>query len=307
MKRVLITGAGGFVCRHIAEAFANAGDQVYALDQCFDADLLQSWQGRITCIQADAGDLPDIIFDVFVHGAAITGTPASSPLGAFRENLDCALQAMEWAVDHAIRALFISSSGVYDQTEPGPVDENAAARPVGMYAVAKYTIERLVATATHENDVQWAAIRLSNIYGPGESIRPSRPFLSIVGRMVHEALTTGQINVPAYEAARDWTFAPDIGEAVHALAAAQRWTHSLYNVASEQRFTADEIAARIVEFIPTVALIRVTERPAERAALTRLGYLSNARFTDATHFHSWTPFAEGVRATVAWMREQVTL
>ncbi len=305
MKRVLITGAGGFVCRHIAEAYANVGDEVYALDQCFDADLLASWRGRITTIEADAGDLPDVLFDMFIHGAAVTGANKQSPMQDLRANLDTALQAMEWAGAHATRAMFISSSGIYDRSAAGPVHEDDAARPLGMYAIAKYTIERLVVTAAKEHGAQWTTLRLSNIYGPGESMRPSRPSLSVVGRMVDEALTTGQINVPAWEAARDWTYAPDIGRAVRTLMKLETWQHAIYNVASEQRFTADEIAAQIAELIPGTALIRLTERPADRPALTRLGYLSNARLIEATGFRCWTPFAQGLRETVDWMREQV--
>lgn len=298
--RVLVTGAGGFVCRHIVEALTKGGAHVHALDQRFDSDLLQSWSGRI---EASTGDLPDEQFDLLIHGAAVTGAVHQKLMGDFRVNMDAALFAMEWAADHTDRALFISSSGIYDRTAPGPISEDWPARPQGLYAVAKYTIERLVETFAAEHGMQWATVRLSNIYGPGERVRTSRPRLSLVGNMIHEALTAAQITVPAYEAARDWTFAPDVGETFRVLAEASHWSYALYNVASEQQLTADEIAAHIAQLIPDVALQRVAECPSDRLPLTRLGYLSNARFVSDIGFDQWTPLMDGLRETVQWMRE----
>src|SRR5262249_36618008 len=140
-----------------------------------------------------------------------------TPMENFRANLDTALIAMAWAVNYAQRALFISSSAIYEHTAPGPVTEADSAAPRGMYAIAKYSIERLVHTYTTDYGCLWTTIRLSNVYGTGEVVRTTRPRLSLVGRMIYEAVTNGSVEVPAFEPARDWTFGADIGRAVAAL------------------------------------------------------------------------------------------
>ena len=61
-KRVLVTGGGGFVCRHIIEALLRAGYDVVALDRAFDADLLAYWRtqwaGRVEILTESITDLP---------------------------------------------------------------------------------------------------------------------------------------------------------------------------------------------------------------------------------------------------------
>jgi UDP-glucose 4-epimerase len=306
--KVLVTGAGGCVCRHIVNAVEEGGHHVVALDRHFDPDLRATWRGEVELLEGDVTALPDEPVDVLIHGAAVTGSPEAlnqTAMHNFRATLDPALSAMSWAADHAKRAMFISSSAVYDRTDPGPVDETMPAVPRGLYAVAKHSIERLVETYAAEYGYRWTTIRLSNVFGPGEMPRPTRPRLSLIGHLIRQALTDGRITVSTEEPARDWTFAPDIGRVVNALLGVREWSHTLYHVASEQRATPGEIALLLETVIPELVCVFIQAPLPDRPRLTRLGYLANARLRKETGFSAWTAFEDALRQTVEWQRAQL--
>ncbi len=311
-RSVLITGAGGFVCGSITRVLLERGWQVAAVDRQFDETTQQSlqaqWGDQIRFVQADSNHLPDINVDALVHGAAVTASPEELGQSAednFRSNIEPLLAVSEWANEHKVkRTLFISSSAVYAATDPGPVSETLPTSPSGLYAVAKQTTEFLVNTLHDIYGRDVATIRLSNIYGPDEQARPTRPRISLVGQMVQQALQSGKITVYQNDPARDWTYAPDIGVNVDSLLSQPVLHHSLYNVASEQVFSPTDIAMTLQALMPKIVLdVRLGTNP-NIPKLTRLGYLSHQRLQVETGFDGWTPFEKGLQQVIAERTEK---
>ncbi len=312
-SRVLITGAGGFVCSSIAQALLVEGWQVIAVDRQFDNDLRANWTKRwgdsVTFVQTDSVNLPPFEVDAVVHGAAITASPeelGQSQEANFRANIDPLLAVLEWAQRYRVgRVLSISSSAVYAATEVGAVNETLPTSPMGLYAVAKQMMESLLATLHHEYKRDVATIRLSNVYGPDEQPRSTRPRVSLVAKLIQEALNTGKITVYQDDPARDWTFAPDIGAAVAALLKQPTLNHALYNVASEQVLSPTNIAKVIHKLMPEVQLQIQEGRNPNAPILTRLGYLSHQRLQDTTGFNNWTAFEKGIRQALENQHREV--
>lgn len=311
--RVLITGAGGFVCSSIARVLLADGWQVIAVDRQFDADLqanwTKQWSERITFVQADSTNLPSVEADAVVHGAAITASPeelGQTPEANFKANIDPLLAVLEWAQQHKVsRVLSISSSAVYAAIEAGAVSETLPTSPMGLYAVAKQTMESLITTLHSEYKRDAAVIRLSNIYGPDEQPRSTRPRVSLVAKLIQQAVQTGKITVYQDDSARDWTFAPDVGAAVAALLRPSHLDHALYNVASEQVLSPLEIATVIHKLMPQLELeVRDGCNP-DTPMLTRRGYLSHRRLQDETGFDGWTPFEDGIRQALERQQMEV--
>lgn len=307
MARVLVTGAGGFVCRHIVNELLRLDHSVIAVDRLFDADIKQFWSAhaQIELIEGSIDRLPAIEADVVIHGAAVTASPeelGQTPVANLRANLDPLLYMLDWLNANKIdRSIFISSSAVFRETPAGPVHETDPANPLGLYAVAKVTMETLIETLRQEHGLDALVIRLSNIYGPMEAARSTRPNISIVGRMVNEALTRGTITVNMNEPARDWTLAGDIGRVTHHLIAASNLPHALYQVASGQVLAPLDIAETICKYAPSAEIVRVSE-PFQ---LARLGYLSNQRLRQDTGFDDWTAFERGIETVIDWQREKI--
>lgn len=302
-RRVLVTGAGGFVCRNIVRALLEAGYSVVAVDQAFDTDSKALWKakwgGRITLIESDVLDLPGLEVDGLIHGAAITASPeeiGQTPEDNFRANMDPVLHMLEWAVRQQVRrAVFISSGAVYRVTEPGPLDETAPASPYGIYAVAKHATETLIETLRGEYGRDVICVRLSSVYGEDEFTRDTRPRTSLVSRMIVDALKTGQVRVNTGEAARDWTLALDVGRAVESLLSARMLSHALYHVASGEVLTPLEIAQIIQQHLPGTQT-EVETTPLE--SHPRRGYLRSDRLVADTSFDQWTPFHQGIKQVI---------
>ncbi len=304
--RVLVTGAGGFVCSNIVGTLLAQGYDVIAADRAFDAQLMDSlrteWRGRMTLLETDAAHLPAVDVNALVHGAAITASPEESgqtPEDHFRANMNPLLTMLEWSARNQVRrAIFLSSSAVYRQTMSGTVHETMLPHPHGLYAIVKQTMEVLVETLRDLYGRDVITLRLSNIYGLNEHTRFTRPRVSLVARMIDEALRTGTVTAYENSVARDWTFAPDIGNVIDLLLRLPTVKHTLYNTASEQVLNQQQIAEAIQAALPNVRIELHAGSDPNESQITRFGYLSSERLREETGFNDWTPFAEGIKQII---------
>lgn len=299
MRRVIITGANGFVGSNIAAQFSQADWLVYAVDRT-EANLGGAGlpTGRIRQIVADCADLPALNADLLIHAAAITATPeerGESPEANLRANIDPLLSVMEYSERQRIpRSLFVSSAAVFGEAPDPPFDESAPRRPGTVYGLAKTFMEDAVAMMRRAYRREFVCVRLGAIYGPNEVVRSTRPVLSLVAQMIGAALKEGEIVVNRPLQRRQWTYAPDIGRATIALADADKLDHGLYNLAGGERLSNLEVARQITEIMDGITLrIKQTEAP-ERAS-SSAGWLDNRRFRGDVGFSDWTKMS---RATL---------
>lgn len=310
MRRILVTGANGFVCSNIIDVLLSRGWFVYAADRVFDNPAITRWNpDQVQQITGDVESLPAIPdLDALLHGAAVTAGPQprdETPEDNFMANLNPALAMLHYADKHHVgRAIFISSSAVYRESAPGSVPESQPPAPLGLYAVAKTTIESLVETLNHLYKRDVICIRPGNIYGPHEYLRETRPHASLVQQLINQS-HAGSITINDNIAAREWTFAPDIGAAVDALLRTKDLNHAVYNVAAGQVYTLHQIAESIQAAQPErdITLHTISEQPAY--PLTRHGTLDTTRLQSDTGFNDWTPLTEGIRQTLHTMQQEV--
>lgn len=226
-SRVLVTGAGGFVCSEIAVALAAAGHEVLATDRRFDGPT----RARLDGIDLIEGDLSGALAamrarpGVVIHGAAITVDPARIGLtraAHIRLNMDLLGTALDFAsTAGARRFVFLSSMGVFDAADlPAPdgrFTEATVPSATCPYAAAKRAGE-IVTQAAAADGFATLSLRLGNIFGPHEAIRETRQHLCLVARMIAEARQTGVITVATPEARREWAWLPDLARRIARLA-----------------------------------------------------------------------------------------
>lgn len=299
MRRVIVTGANGFIGSNIVSELVQLGWRVYAVDLAFDNPACDTWDTtRVEMIHSSCESLPDLSADALIHGAFITASPDArneSPEQNLRANLDPLLGMMEYAKCNKIaRSIYISSSGVYRTMPDTLIDETRPANPLGVYAVAKTMMENLVETMRTVYHRDMICVRLGNIYGRYEYQRDTRPFLSVIGQMIHDATTTGNIKVYRPAETREWTYSADIGRAIHALLTAGKLNHPLYHLASGERMSNLSLAYLIQSAIESATVEIVDEKLDNKPKLTRLGTLDNSRLLQDTGFNDWTTLTSGI-------------
>ena len=304
MATVLLTGAGGFVVRHVAAELAERGARVLLVDTWFDPDMVAAWRGRdaalLTC---DAGALErhvDEPVDAVVHGAAVTAAPAElgwSPEAYLQAELNTALAVWRWADAAGVRRrVFISSAGVFAGDEADELDEAVAPRPRSHYGLAKYLIERAVSALREFDGRDACSLRLGDVFGPAERARTTRPRVSLLQSMLDAARQGEPVHAHVPSAARAWSYAPDIGAALHTLLQAPSLRHALYHLSSPERFDEQGLATELVAFVPGARLQTIA---ADASQVRPRGLFATPRFDAEFPLHRWTPFRAALAAVVA--------
>jgi GDP-4-dehydro-6-deoxy-D-mannose reductase len=191
MRRILVTGARGFIARHLALELASRGHEVVGA-QHHQAEVAQPPQGfarLISCDLMDADQTARVIAEaqpsVVVHLATgRVGVEVESVQSVASDDLAMTANLLDalGRSDDVQHVLFASSAAVYDPTAPMPVAETAAIKPHSPYGVSKAAAEALISGfARGEHAV--TVLRFANVVGPGER-RPS--VVSSVSRQIAE-------------------------------------------------------------------------------------------------------------------------
>lgn len=315
----LVTGATGFLGRHLVPALIEAGYPVRAfVRSTSDTKALRSLgvelaHGEVT----NAGDVDQAVRGVrhVVHAAGLFrfwGPPRQFE----RVNVEGTAYVMEACARHGVeRVVHVSTIALVGIVEPGQViDETYPSRPADAYQRSKLDGENIVRLFVASAHVPAVILRPGAFYGPWGRYAFNRLFFEDPLRGLRIKVHGGRrITFPA--------FVPDVARAIVAALSRGR-VGEVYNVSGEPitHNAANEIISRLAGISPfrvnvpagvMLAMARAMERAAE--ATGREPYyplnLANYVFTDwpvsshkaraELHFQS-TPFVEGARQTLDW-------
>lgn len=297
-RSVLITGAGGFVGAHLAQGFLAMGATVTAFDIAFDAPTIARLSGATlveTALTKEAlAGLPRAA--LVIHGAAIT-TPAEAFGLTEAQHLERNIDLLNDTLAHAVGSgasdfVFLSSSGVFGPEDSAGVHlETTPATSVAGYAQAKRAGE-LATAAANNQAIRAISLRLGPVYGPHEVARSTRNVVSQVRRWLDRALCGEPIVVDVPEESRDWTFAPDLAEAIDAVLAQEPRLTGVVHLTSADIISNLELAQAIAALIDGAeVLVRPSGAPARLP-------MASVRL-DMPSLLSWTALPTGLSLTLA--------
>jgi UDP-glucuronate 4-epimerase len=239
MKKILLTGAAGFIGSNTASALLRRGDTVVGVDNLNDYYDPARKHANLEEVRTTAPDPQKFIFhtedirdedameglfaehefDAIIHLAAMAGVRASieDPKLYFDVNLGGTLTLLEAAQRHGQpRFVFASTSSVYGRTKVIPfIETDSADRPLAPYPASKRAAELLGYSYFHLFGQNFTALRFFTVYG-----RRGRP--DMMAYLVLDNIFRGK-EVPVYnhgQMHRDWTYVDDIVQGL--LAAADR-------------------------------------------------------------------------------------
>ncbi len=261
--KILVTGAGGFVGRHLLEHLAACGDRVVAADRSV---IIAPAAQSITLDVADARATDDLLaawpVDAVIHLAAIAFVPEAEedPSRTIAINAGGAANVLRAIARHCPRARFllISSAEVYGAADPAnlPTTEAAPLAPANGYAASKLLAEVFTryAAARHQLDVLIA--RPFTHLGPGQSPQFA---ISSFARQLAE-IATGRaepvLRVGNLAARRDICDARDV-VAAYRLALLKMPAGAIFNICRGVDFSMGELLDALIEQSGVRAEVRV--------------------------------------------------
>jgi UDP-glucuronate 4-epimerase len=228
-RRVLVTGAAGFIGYHLSERLLKQGDEVVGLDNLNDYYDVKLKEARLTRLQksrafrflkTDLGDRTgvekiwhEVKPEVVVHLAAQAGVRYSltHPHAYARSNLEGMLDVLEACrAEKTGNLIFASSSSVYGLNQSMPFSErDNVDHPVSLYAATKKANELMAHSYAHLYGIPCTGLRFFTVYGPWG--RPDMAYYKFT-----QAILEGK-EIELYgegKMKRDFTYVDDIVEAV---------------------------------------------------------------------------------------------
>jgi len=242
--RAFVTGAGGFVGRHLAAHLEALGDEVCPLPEGVDvAD-----EPAVVAAVADAA--PDAVYHL--AGWAHVGESWRHPTEVARVNVAGTAAVLEACRQGRVgRILVVGSADAYGEFEAGdlPLREDLPLRPVTPYGASKAAAEVLALQAHRTGDAAVVLTRSFNHTGPGQ--HPSFVVPALARRMVEAGPEPGgEVRVGNLSAQRDLLDVEDVVRAYRVLAL-QGEAGQAYNVCSGVAVAIEEVARQLAELSGT--------------------------------------------------------
>ena len=278
--KVLITGAQGFVGRHLTTHLEAAGDQVVGVDRLPDPSGANDGVD-ITDAEAIRKLIADLEPRAIYHlaGWADVGGSWKAPVEAFRANAEGTLNVLSAAAECGVeRVLAVSSADVYGKVDPSelPLTEDSPLRPASPYAASKVAADYLGLQAWLGNGLPVLRVRAFNHLGPGQTDKFVAPAIASRIARAERAGSPDVLPIGDLSARRDFTDVRDVVRA-YRLLMEHGEPGEVYNVCSGVDLAVQDLAdqllaqARIpLRFETDPALLRPVEVPVLRGSYDRL-------------------------------------
>ena len=321
-KKILVTGADGFIGSHLTEKLVKRGYRVKAFVYYNSFNswgwLDQSEDQIKESVEIFAGDIRDPFgvstaasdCDVIFHLAALIAIPFSyhSPAAYVDTNIKGTLNVLQAAKTHNIeKVIHTSTSEVYGTAQFVPITESHPLQGQSPYSASKIGADQLAWSFYTSFDLPVATIRPFNTYGPRQSLRAVIPTLITQMAKGHDKIKLGSVTPT-----RDFNFVDDITEAFIKVAESDTTVGKTVNAGSNYEISIGDLAETIAGLLETEIKIQTQEerlRP-EKSEVNRL-WAENEKIRDLTGWEPRYPGIEGLKKGLSrcidWYKDPVNL
>jgi len=309
MKKILITGATGFVGSHLSELCVEKGYDVVAFDR-YNPNYNLGWlekskfKNDIKFIFGDIRDYDSVLkgmkgCEVVFHLAALIGIPYSyfSPLAYLKTNVEGTYNVLEAAKYLDIEQTIITStSEVYGSAQYIPIDEKHPFSSQSPYSASKISADHLAISYWNSYQQPIKIIRPFNIYGPRQSSRAVIPSIIIQALNKKNEIKLGNITP-----IRDFTFVTDTCNAFLDVLKLKKFFGNTLNVGSNNKYSVEDIAKKILKKLNSKAKIKKDNQRirSQKSEVDRL-VCDNSMVLKHTQWKPKIKIDKGLDMTIDW-------
>jgi NAD dependent epimerase/dehydratase len=317
-KKILVTGADGFIGSHLVEELLARNHDVRAFVYY---NSFNSW-GWLDSLDADklrnldvfAGDIRDPNgvaeamrgCDVVFHLAALIAIPFSyhSPDSYVDTNIKGTLNVLQAARAHGLeRVIVTSTSEVYGSAQYAPIDEEHPFQGQSPYSATKIGADRLAESFYRSFSTPVVIVRPFNTFGPRQSAR------AVIPTVITQLLSgETELKLGSLTPTRDFNYVKDTALGFIALAESDEAIGQEVNIATGVEHSVGDVAKFLIaEINPSAAIQTDDKRLRPEASEVHRLIGDNTRIKTLT---SWRPSYDlhsGLRDTITWFRQPANL
>lgn len=315
-RRVLVTGAAGFIGSHLTQRLVEEGNQVRAFIR-YNSQNHWGWLEALPPIvlkevEVYRGDLKDAEavrravkgMEVIYHLGALISIPYSyvNPLDIVQTNIFGTANLLNACLGSTSLVKFVhtSTSEAYGTARFTPITEEHPLQAQSPYAASKIGADKLAESYYKSFGLPVAIIRPFNTYGPRQSCR------AIIPSIITQVYRGGTVRVGSLMPTRDFCYVPDTVSGFLAVASTSGTVGRVLNIGTGSGVTMEKLVSIIMTMMGSKAEVVVEKgriRP-EKSEVLKL--ICDA--TLAKSLAGWAPkysLEMGLRETIAWMRENM--
>ena len=312
-KKVLVTGAGGFIGSHLIERLLDLGADVKGFvryNSRNDWGLLEIIPPqKLDSLQIVSGDLQDFdaVFsavrdvDVIFHLGSLISIPYSyiRPRDTIENNILSTLNILTAARDLGVeKVVHTSSSEVYGTALYVPIDEKHPLQGQSPYSASKIGADKIAESFYCSFDLPVATIRPFNTYGPRQSAR------AIIPTIITQAIDQEKIKLGSLFPTRDYTFVKDTVNGFISTAESKSSIGEVINIGSNFEISMGDLAQRISSLLnKDIEITQDSSRVRPLKSEVKRLWCDNAK---AKRLLGWEPqvsLDEGLKETIEWISE----
>ncbi|MGE5112263.1 MAG: GDP-mannose 4,6-dehydratase [Acidobacteriaceae bacterium] len=314
-KSVLVTGAGGFIGSHLAEALVRAGARTRAMVR-YNSAGRWGWldsselKNDMEVVPGDVREFDSVTravkgVDVVFHLAALIAIPYSyeSPSSYVSSNIIGTLNLLQAARDAGVnRVVHTSTSEVYGTAREIPISEEHPLQAQSPYSATKIGADKIAESFHLSFGMPVSIVRPFNTYGPRQSAR------AIIPTILTQALTGQSIHVGNINPTRDFNFVEDTVRGFLLNAASENAIGRVINLGTGTEISIGELAKTICSLAGTRCEIIQDDHRVRPAGSEVERLCADNRV--ARELLGWSPqvsLREGLQRTMEWVRTNLGL
>jgi UDP-glucose 4-epimerase len=306
MHRVLVTGGAGFIGSHVTNSLIQRGHEVTVLDDLSGgfADNVPAGARFVQGSVTDDGLVDRMFaergFDYVYHLAAYAAEGLSHFIKRFNytNNVIGSVNLINASINTGVRGfVFTSSIAVYGASPIVPMTEETPPAPEDPYGIAKYAVERELASSREMFGLDYMIFRPHNVYGPGQNTGDR--YRNVVGIFMNQILQGRPMSIfGAGTQTRAFSYIEDVAPVMAAAIDEPRAWNQVFNVGSDQPFTLNDLAHRVAAAMQVPA--QVEHLPPRHEV--QHAHASHEKLRRVFGSHETTSLNDGLRAMAAWVR-----